>query len=101
MLHKHNMELYERVQSYIHNQTSDNAIALVEWCQREGGKFTGFYATTYVSRDDLARDDEENREKYEAVTHEQMKEVAGRIGDIEVEYGAYWEVISEWVRENL
>lgn len=101
-LHEHNMELYEQVQKYIHNQTAENAIALVEWCQREGGKITSYYPTNYVTIDDVtsATLDEDDNEKDIVLSHEDMKSLASRIGDAETEYGTYWEAIREWCEDN-
>ena len=92
-LHKHNLELYNQVQKYIHNQTESNAIALVDWCQREGGKFTGFYPTNYVSQDDLNAIIIDARE----LSHEEMKSLAEKIGESDTEYGTYWEVIKDFI----
>lgn len=65
MLHEHNDELYARVSAYIHNQSAENAIALVDWCQREGGKITGYYPTNYVSRADVEARIEDETERCE------------------------------------
>lgn len=106
MLHKHNDELYERVSAYIHNQSEENAIALVEWCQREGGKFTGFYPTNYVSLDDVeARvEDEEiyaDTSGFKALSHEDMKDLAETMGEIDTESGTYWEAIKIWYENHI
>ena len=97
-LHKHNLELYNQVQKYIHNQTESNAIALVEWCQREGGKITGFYPTNYVSQDDLnvATMDKDNNNTPRELSHEEMKKLAEKIRESDIEYGTYWETIKDF-----
>lgn len=101
-LHEHNMELYEQVQNYIHNQKAENAIALVEWCQREGGKFTGYYPTNYVSQDDFnaATMDEDDNTTARELSHEELKSLASQIGDGDTEYGMYWDAIREWNEAN-
>lgn len=101
-LHEHNTELYEQVQKYIHNQNAENAVALVEWCQREGGKFTGYYPTNYVTQEDfetatMNKDDNKTARK---LSHEDMKSLADQIGDGDTEYGMYWDAIREWNEEN-
>lgn len=98
-LHKHNTELYDRVSAYINNQSESNAIALVEWCQREGGKITGYYPTTYVSQADI--EETVNDEQYEELNHEDMKKAARFIGGQDVENGTYWEAIREFYYQLL
>lgn len=98
-LHEHNLELYNQVQNYIHNQKSENAIALVEWCQREGGKITGYYPTTYVSQEDV--ESAVNDDDFKQLTHDQMKDIASAVGEADVEYGTYWDTIRHYYYDVL
>lgn len=100
-LHEHNTELYERVSTYMNNQSAENAVALVEWAQREGGKFTGYYPTNFVSQADIETQtgNKDIAEQTPVPSHEEMKELAEFIGENDTENGTYWLSLQEWCEE--
>lgn len=93
-------ELINLSKNYSLNPTLENAIKLVNWCQKEGGKITGFYPTNYVSQDDInsqmCKGFEGDNAEVKELNHEQMKKLAETIGEHDTENGGYWFIIEEY-----
>lgn len=92
-------KLYELAHNYIHNQTKENAIELVNWCQKEGGQITSYYPTNYLSVEDIKATlldaDDNLPDNFKEPTHTEMKEIAETMGEIDTENGTYWQAAEE------
>ncbi len=86
--------LYQLAHAFIHDQSDANAIALVKWCQEEGGCLTGSYATNFLEEADVI--DAVNDDTYRTLMHSELKAMAAAIGQSDTEYGTFWTIIKEY-----